>query len=158
VVARVEVEHHDLAREVGELHRAAVGGFEGERRGLLANFEHAATYHVCYRIGMRGGLLVIALLACSPGEPVGPACPKSHARDTDGGESLAPRAAARTIASAVEDDRPVDRAAGDKAAATPTAAAATADTKADKSALGTVTVTEETITPQEMVIEIDDSP
>ena len=106
---------------------------------------------------MRGGLLLIALLGCSQPGSTGPAWPKTHARDTDGGESLAPRAAARAIASVVEEDRPADRATGDKPAAAP--AATTPAAAADKPA-GTpsVTVTEETLTAEEMVIEVDDSP
>ncbi|HSS02098.1 MAG TPA: hypothetical protein VLM79_33795 [Kofleriaceae bacterium] len=106
---------------------------------------------------MRGGLLLIALLGCSHPASTGPAWPKTHAQDNDGGESLAPRAAARAIASAVEDDRPADRAAGEKAAATP--AAATPATAADKPAgMPSITVTEEPLTAEEMVIEVDDTP
>jgi len=106
---------------------------------------------------MRGGLLLIALLGCSHPAPAGPAWPKTHAHDSDGGESLAPRAAARAIAAAVEDDRPADRAAADKAAATP--ATPTPAAAPDKPA-GTpsVTVTEEPLTAEEMVIEVDDTP
>jgi hypothetical protein len=106
---------------------------------------------------MRGGLVVLALLGCSHPGPTGPAWPKTHAHDTDGGESLAPRAAARAIATAVEDDRPADRAAGDKATAAPAAAASAPAAASDKPA-GTVTVTEEPPTAEEMVIEVEDSP
>jgi hypothetical protein len=106
---------------------------------------------------MRGGLLLIALLGCSHPASTGPAWPKTHAHDTDGGESLAPRAAARAIAAAVEEDRPADRAAGDKAAATPAAAVPAA--AGDKPAVTpSVTVTEEPLTAEEMVIEVDDTP
>jgi len=107
---------------------------------------------------MRGGLLLIALLGCSHPASTGPAWPKTHAQDSDGGESLAPRAAARAIAAAVEDDRPADRAAGEKAAATP-AVVVTPAAAGDKPA-GTpsVTVTEEPLTAEEMVIEVDDTP
>jgi hypothetical protein len=106
---------------------------------------------------MRGGLLWIALLGCSQPASTGPVWPKPHAHDTDGGESLAPRAAARAIAGAPEDDRPADRTAGDKPAAAP--AAVTPAVAGDKPA-GTpsVTVTEETLTAEEMVIEVDDTP
>ena len=108
---------------------------------------------------MRGGLLVIALFACSPSGPAGPAWPKTHVRETDGGESLAPRAAARAIAAAVEDDRAVDRTAGDKApvAGSTATGASTPGGTADKPATTpSVTVTEEPITAKNMVIEIDD--
>jgi hypothetical protein len=103
---------------------------------------------------MRGGFVVIALLGCSQPASTGPAWPKLHAHDSDGGESLAPRAAARAIAAATEDDRPAERAAGDKAAPVP--AAATPAAASDKP-VGTpsVTVTEEPINAEEMVIEVD---
>ena len=106
---------------------------------------------------MRGGLLLIALLGCSQPGSTGPSWPRPRAHDTDGGESLAPRAAARAIAAAVEDDRPADRAANEKPAAAP--AAATPAATGDKPA-GTpsVTVTEEPLTAEEMVIEVDDTP
>ncbi|HEY0986050.1 MAG TPA: hypothetical protein VGD80_03325 [Kofleriaceae bacterium] len=101
---------------------------------------------------MRLGLLVIAVLGCSHPQPTGPAWPKLHARETDGGESLAPRAAARAIAAAVEDDHAADRAAGDKPAAPATATPAVPE----KPAGGTVTVTEEPLSPEDLVIEVDD--
>lgn len=104
---------------------------------------------------MRGGLLVIALLGCSHPQPSGPAWPKAHARETDGGESLAPRAAARAIASATEEEHAADRAAADKPAAPATATPPSAATP-EKPAAGTVTVTEEPIT-EDMVIEVDDA-
>jgi hypothetical protein len=109
---------------------------------------------------MRRGLLVIALLGCSHAAPTGPAWPKPHAAESDGGESLAPREAARASAAAVEDDRAADRAA-DKPAATPPAATPSAATPpagatADKPAAGSVTVTEEPLTAEELVIEVDD--
>jgi hypothetical protein len=106
---------------------------------------------------MRGGLLVIALLACSHPGPTGPTWPKTHTRDADGGESLAPRAAARAITAAVEDDRPADRAAGEKAAVAAPAGTVTPGATAEKPATTpSVTVTEEPLTAEEMVIEIDD--
>jgi hypothetical protein len=108
---------------------------------------------------MRCGLVVIALLGCSHAAPTGPAWPRPRAAETDGGESLAPREAARAISAAVEDERP--ERAGEKPAETPQAAAsagATADKsdKPDKPAAGTVTVTEEPITAEDIVIEVDD--
>jgi hypothetical protein len=106
---------------------------------------------------MRGGLLVIGLLACSHPGPSGPAWPTTHAREADGGESLVPRAAARAIAAAAEDDRPADRAAGEKAVAEVPVGTATPGVTADKPATTpSVTVTEEPLTTEEMVIEIDD--
>jgi hypothetical protein len=104
---------------------------------------------------MRCGLLVIALLGCSRPAPTGPAWPKPHATETDGGESLAPRETARAIAAAVEDKRGADRAA-EKPAETPATATPPAGAPADKPAAGSVTVTEEPITAEDIVIEVDD--
>jgi len=72
-------------------------------------------------------MLLLALaaysMACSGRGPAGPAWPRPASRDADGGESLAPRAAARAIAAIVEDDRPAERAAADRPAAAPVPAA-----------------------------------
>jgi len=105
---------------------------------------------------MGRGLLVIALLGCSHPQPTGPAWPKAHARESDGGESLAPRAAARAIAAAVEDDHAADRAAGDKPAAASATATPSGAPSTDKPAAGTVTVTEEPLNAEDLVIEVDD--
>jgi hypothetical protein len=98
-------------------------------------------------------LFAIALcassLSCARQDPAGPAWPKWAERESDGGESLAPRAAARAIAAAVE-ERAADRAA-DKPA-TPPAAAATGE----RPAAGQVQVTEEPLLLDEIVIEVDD--
>ncbi|HEX8112820.1 MAG TPA: hypothetical protein VF516_34045, partial [Kofleriaceae bacterium] len=63
-------------------------------------------------------LLAVAAcsMACSGHGPVGPAWPKPATRDVDGGESLAPRAAARAIAAIVEEERPAERVVADKPA------------------------------------------
>jgi len=96
-------------------------------------------------------LFVIALaagsMACAAREPAGPAWPRAAERDGDGGESLAPRAAARAIATVVE-EHAAERAA-DKPAAAPPASAPSAST-------GTVQVTEEPLPLDELVIEVDD--
>ncbi|HZJ66509.1 MAG TPA: hypothetical protein VFD36_23540 [Kofleriaceae bacterium] len=101
-------------------------------------------------------LFAIALcassLSCARQDPAGPAWPKWAERESDGGESLAPRAAARAIAAAVEDDHAADRAAGDK----PAAPAPATPAVPEKPAGGTVTVTEEPLSPEDMVIEVDD--
>jgi hypothetical protein len=66
-------------------------------------------------------------VACSARAPSGPAWPRAADREIDGGESLAPRAAARTVAAVGGDERPADRAgAGTAADKTETAAVATA--------------------------------
>jgi hypothetical protein len=67
---------------------------------------------------VRRGPLVIALAlvlgpaicACTTSASARPVWPKPRPSEVDGGESLAPRAAARAIAAAaIEDDRPADR-------------------------------------------------
>lgn len=90
-------------------------------------------------------------LSCARQDPAGPAWPKSAEREGDGGESLAPRAAARAIAAAVE-EHAADRAA-DKPVAPPAAAAATGERPP---ATGTVQMTEEPLPLDEIVIEVDD--
>jgi len=66
---------------------------------------------------MRRILLVLAVAACTHSAANGPAWPKQHVTEDDGGESLAPRDPAKSIAVATEE-------AGDDAK--PTAAAAPA--------------------------------
>ena len=100
---------------------------------------------------MRLWLLVIALAACSSSASARPAWPKATPHEVDGGESLAPRAAARAITALVEDDRPADRAADKPAAAVPAAV--------DKPAAATpaaTPATDEPIMTEEIVIEIED--
>lgn len=106
---------------------------------------------------MRLGLLVFALAACSSPASAGPAWPKSTARDVDGGESLAPRAAARTVATANaedddDDDKPAAPAA-DKPAADKPAAVRDGGTPVTPAASP---ATDEPITTEEIVIEIED--
>src|SRR3954465_2953574 len=72
---------------------------------------------------MRLGPLVILLAACSSSAAAGPTWPKSTPHETDGGESLAPRAAARSVAARDPADRSVDRAPDKPAAAQPRAGA-----------------------------------
>jgi hypothetical protein len=85
----------------------------------------------------------------------GPAWPKPVVRELDGGESLAPRAAARAIA-AIVDDRPADKASADKPA--PAASTGTTGGAADKPAAApsAVPAPDEAITTEEIVIEIED--
>ena len=97
---------------------------------------------------MRLGLLVFTLAACSSSASAKPAWPKARPREVDGGESLAPRAAARAIAAVVEEDKPT-------ATATATAAAV-APVSVDKPAAAAVPASDEPIMTEEIVIEIDD--
>jgi hypothetical protein len=100
-------------------------------------------------------LFVFALVACSvacatPG-PAGPAWPRSSSRDGDGGESLAPRAAARAIAAIVEDDKAGERA---PAAVTPGDAAPPAGPASASTAKSAAA--DEAVPLEEIVIEVDD--
>lgn len=101
---------------------------------------------------MYRGLLMIVVLGCAQPRPSGPAWPALHPRDSDGGESLAPRAAARAIAAAVEDDHPADRPA-DKPAA-PAASEGAADKPAPVAP--SPAAGEEPVTAEDIVIEVDD--
>lgn len=73
---------------------------------------------------MRRILLVLAVTACTHSAATGPAWPKQHVKDDDGGESLAPRDPAKSISIATEetgdDDKPAPAAApAEKPAAAP---------------------------------------
>lgn len=105
---------------------------------------------------MRLGLLVIVLAGCSTPAASGPAWPKPAVRGSDGGESLAPRPAARAIAAIVEDDKPADKAAADKPAAPP--AGIPGGSAADKPAAITPAATppDDPIMTEDIVIEIED--
>jgi hypothetical protein len=104
--------------------------------------------------------LVLALAACSMAcfaacsvhGPAGPAWPRPSAREVDGGESLAPRAAARAIAAIVEEDHPADRAGADKPAAAPVPAASAASA----APAGAPPAQDEPLPSEEIVIEVDD--
>jgi len=106
---------------------------------------------------MRLGLLVIVLAGCSTPAASGPAWPKARVRPSDGGESLAPRPAARAIAAIVEDDKPADKAAADKPAVP--SPGSTAGSAAEKPATITpaaAPAADDPIMTDDIVIEIDD--
>ncbi|HET7500767.1 MAG TPA: hypothetical protein VFK02_07180 [Kofleriaceae bacterium] len=111
---------------------------------------------------MRRALVVIALVAssCTSGSaaPSHPAWPNQRPREVDGGESLAPRAAARAVATVVEDDRPAEKPAADKPAATPSAGApgGAADKPAAQATPATSPPVDDPITADDIVIEIED--
>jgi hypothetical protein len=103
---------------------------------------------------MRRALLLVILIAgCGGRSSSGPAWPKMTEKETDGGESLAPRTAAASVVGAAADG-------DDDVKVVPTAAATDKPAAAvDKPAtVGTPTVTapDDTITVEEIVIEIDD--
>jgi hypothetical protein len=102
---------------------------------------------------MKRMLLALAAcsMACSSHGPAGPAWPKPAEHRVDGGESLAPRAAARAIAAIVEDDRPAERAVADKPAAAPAPASA-----APAAPVAGTPAQDEPLPTEEIVIEVDD--
>jgi hypothetical protein len=106
---------------------------------------------------MRVLLLVIALsacsMACASSAPTGPAWPRSAGR-ADGGESLAPHAAARTISAISEEDHAPDREA-DKPAAPPPLVPAATERPAVTASTG-APASDEPMTTEEIVIEVED--
>jgi hypothetical protein len=101
-------------------------------------------------------VLCAALSACAPHSSSGPAWPTPHARASDGGESLAPRASATVAAIEDSDDEPKsDATPAAPAAATPATPAAPKEPGA--SPAGTApTMIEEPTQIEDIVIEIDD--
>src|SRR5436305_940553 len=101
---------------------------------------------------MRRWLVVVALAGCATHSASGPAWPKLHDAEKDGGESLAPHTAHSVAAIEKIDDEPA------KPAATPVVPAATPEKKeagaAPASTPASATV-DETITTEDIVIEID---
>jgi hypothetical protein len=99
-------------------------------------------------------VVVIALAGCASHATNGPAWPKQHEPDADGGESLAPHTAHAAI---VEAEKPAEEPA--KPVATPVAPAATPEKKEAGAtpviAPANATI-DETITTEDIVIEIDD--
>jgi hypothetical protein len=103
-------------------------------------------------------LLVIALsacsMACATSAPTGPAWPRSAGRG-DGGESLAPHAAARAISAISEEDRATDRDA-DKPAAPPPLVPVAPERPAVTASSVTPPPSDEPMTTEEIVIEVED--
>jgi hypothetical protein len=103
-------------------------------------------------------LFAIALAgwaACSARAPAGPSWPRPRAGEVDGGESLAPRAAARAVAAVAEEDRPADRGVADKPAA-PAPAPVTAPAGGDRATAAPPAAPDDPLTTEEIVIEVDD--
>ena len=105
---------------------------------------------------MRAGLLVIVLAGCAARAASGPAWPRPAVREVDGGESLAPRPAARAIAAIVEDDRPADKAASDKPAAPPSGSPAAGAPDKPAAAAPATAPPDDPIVTEDIVIEIED--
>jgi hypothetical protein len=103
---------------------------------------------------MRLAKLVIALAACAPAAQRGPAWPSAAERPADGGESLAPHAAAAAIAAA-EDGAAAERTDADPTPATGDATVTPASSAPSIDA-PTGTVSEEPLTLEEVIIEIED--
>jgi hypothetical protein len=104
---------------------------------------------------MRFAVLVLVLAACSSSAAAGPRWPAPRAREVDGGESLAPRPAARAILALVEEEKPSDKPA-DKVAARPAPDKA-ASVGADKAAPPPPPAPpDEPIMTEDLVIEIED--
>jgi len=103
---------------------------------------------------MRLGLL-LALAACSSSAAAGPRWPKPSAREADGGESVAPRPAARAIAALAEEARP-DRDKPSAKPAEPAAVPAAPPARATPAPASDATATEDEPLSEELVIEIED--
>lgn len=102
---------------------------------------------------MRSLLLLVALAACGARSSHAVAWPKTAAAETDGGESLAPRAAAATVVAVSEDDDADAATPAETVMPTVTVPAATPVTPA---ATPATAPSDDTITVDEIVIEIDD--
>jgi hypothetical protein len=101
---------------------------------------------------MRWLFVVTALVGCAPRVGDGPAWPRQHFTDADGGESISPHQPRQTVVAAprVEEAKP--------AVAKPTIVpAATPAVEALPPVISpTAQPTEETITTEDIIIEIDD--
>jgi len=104
---------------------------------------------------MRLVLALFLVAACGSKPTAGPAWPKTADKETDGGESLAPRAKASAVAAADDDDDEVEAtpAADKPAATTPKPDAETPKPATTGSAQAPEDIV---ITTEEIVIEIDE--
>lgn len=101
---------------------------------------------------MRRLLFVVAIAGCTHAATLGPQWPKTAATDSDGGESIAPREAAKSIVAETDKDDDADDAPAQPATpATETAAAAATDSAP---AASTPPATDEPIQTEEIVIEV----
>ncbi|MBL0219975.1 MAG: hypothetical protein IPQ07_39675 [Myxococcales bacterium] len=104
---------------------------------------------------MRRVLFVVCVLtaACGASPRGNPAWPKMADKEADGGESIAPHPGATSIVAATDTDDDDDDI---KVVAAPTAATPAAAAAAAPAVTPTVTAPEDTITIEEITIEIDD--
>lgn len=97
-------------------------------------------------------LLAILVAGCGAHRSGSPAWPKMAAKDTDGGESLAPRQGATSVAAAASDDDDDDDI---KVVTTPTTVTPAA-TPSVTAPAATPAATEDPIQIEEITIEVDD--
>ena len=102
---------------------------------------------------MRRILLVLAVTACTHSAATGPAWPKQHVSDNDGGESLAPRDPAKSVAVATDDSDDDDKPAPAEAPAEKPAAAAATEAGTPAAAPATAQP-EDVIQTEEIVIDV----
>ena len=98
--------------------------------------------------------LVLALAGCSLHAATGPAWPKQHEAEKDGGESIAPHAAARSVAAVEKSGGGDDDQPAAKPTVTPTAPAA--GSAAPVGTAPTMIQEETPVTTEDIIIEIDD--
>lgn len=100
---------------------------------------------------MRRVIALVWVAACA-GSGAGPAWPKQHDSEADGGESLAPHTAKSVATIGAGEDEAEAKPAATTTVATPAAAAA----EGSGSATPTTTPAEEVINTEEIIIEIDE--
>ena len=101
---------------------------------------------------MRCALVLVVLTGCAGSAGNGPAWPKAHDAEADGGESLAPHTAKTVATLGVGVDEDETKPAS--TAAVPVAAAATAEGSGAPAV--TTTPADEVINTEEIIIEIDE--
>jgi hypothetical protein len=103
---------------------------------------------------MRRLLFLVAVAGCTHAGSSGPQWPKATASEHDGGESIAPREGAKSIAAATDKDDGDDEAAPAGEAAPATAGAPAATTEGGAPAAAAPAATDDVIQTEEIVIEI----
>jgi len=100
------------------------------------------------------GVLVAMLAACGGATSRGPAWPQLHAREADGGESLAPRQASSVAA--IEEAVDVTSSAAAPAAPAAAAPASPSSARPDRPADAPPPREPDILTTEDIIIEIDD--